>query len=146
MNNRIAGNAVGVPDGAGVLLMQASGNRFSNNTVAGNSRGIWLAYPNTTAYSGGGNEIYHNNFIDNGTQALITGWRMTPDSFSKQAPIGGNFWGNWTTPDANGDGVVDSAYMISGGGDNLPWSVKDGWAVPPDAASSKIVTSSPDQR
>ena len=145
-NNRIADNAVGVADGAGVLLMQASGNRLSNNTVANNSRGIWLSYPDAATFPGGGNEVYNNNFIGNATQALITGWRSTPDSFSKQAPIGGNFWGNWTTPDANGDGVVDSPYLISGGGDNLPWRVKDGWNVPPDTAPPDKVAASPEQR
>ena len=145
-NNRITGNGVGVTNGAGILLMQASGNQFSTNTVAGNSRGIWLSYPDTDAFLGGGNEVYHNNFIDNQTQALITGWRSTPDSFSKQAPIGGNFWGNWTTPDANGDGVVDSAYLISGGGDDLPWRAKDGWYAPADANPPKVVTSSPEHR
>ncbi len=144
-NNRITGNGVGVTNGAGVLLMQASGNQFSNNTVAGNSRGMWLSYPDNDAFLGGGNEIYHNNFIDNETQALITGWRSTPDSFSKQAPIGGNFWGNWTTPDANGDGVVDSAYLISGGADNLPWRAKDGWYAP-SAGQPDIATSSAERR
>jgi len=143
IHNHITGNAVSVSDGAGVLMMQASGNRFSNNTVAGNSRGIWLAYPESAAYPGGGNEIFHNNFIDNGTQALITGWRSTPDSFSRQAPVGGNFWGNWTTPDADGDGVVDSAYLISGGGDNMPWRVRNGWVIPPEATPPDVATSSP---
>jgi parallel beta-helix repeat protein len=135
--NRITRNALGVPDGAGMLLVQSSGNRFTDNTVAGNSRGIWLAYPETDAYMGGGNEIYHNNFMENATQAVITGWRSVVDSLSKQAPIGGNFWDNWTTPDADQDGVVDSAYLISGGGDNLPWKVKDGWAASPDVAHSR---------
>ena len=145
IHNQITGNAVGVRYGAGVLMMQASGNRFSNNTVAGNSRGIWLAYPESGTYPGGGNEVFHNNFIDNGTQALITGWRSTPDSFSRQAPVGGNFWGNWTTPDADGDGVVDSAYLISGGGDNLPWRVRNGWVIPPEATPPDVATSSPER-
>ena len=144
-DNRISGNAVGAKNGAGVLLMQVSGNRVFSNTVAGNSRGIWLSYPDADAYPGGGNQIYHNNFIDNGTQALITGWRSTPDSFSKLAPIGGNFWGNWTTPDADGDGVVDSAYLISGGGDNLPWRAKDGWVTLPDATPRGTADSNHEQ-
>jgi parallel beta-helix repeat protein len=135
--NRITQNAVDVANGAGVLLMRSSGNRFTDNTVSGNSRGIWLSYPETDAYNGGGNEVYHNNFIDNPTQALVTGWRSSPDSFSKQAPIGGNFWGNWTTPDADKDGVVDSAYLINGAGDNLPWKAKDGWAASPDLTHRK---------
>jgi parallel beta-helix repeat protein len=137
IGNRITQNAVGVANGAGVLLMASSGNQFTDNTVAGNSRGIWLSYPVNDAYPGGGNEIYHNNFIDNPTQALITGWRSSPDAFSKQAPIGGNFWGDWTTPDADQDGVVDSAYRINGAGDNLPWKVKNGWTIPPNSNHAK---------
>lgn len=137
LGNRISNNAEGVENGAGVLLMQASGNHFTDNTVAGNSRGIWLSYPEGDAYLGGGNEVYHNNFIDNPIQALVTGWRSAPDAFSKQAPIGGNFWGNWTSPDADHDGLVDSAYLINGAGDNLPWKMKDGWTISADPTHPK---------
>ena len=144
LDNRIAGNAAGVENGAGILVMQSSGNRFTNNTVSGNSRGIWISYPDTALYDGGGNEVYNNNFLANRMQALVTGRRSLADAFSKQAPIGGNFWDNWKSPDAGGDGIVDAAYRFGGSGDELPWSAQDGWAARPAApASPDIVQSSP---
>lgn len=42
-------------------------------------------------------------------------------------PIGGNFWSNWTGPDANNDRFVDNPYSFTGGADNLPWAAKNGW-------------------
>jgi parallel beta-helix repeat protein len=135
--NRVDGNAVGSTDGAGVLMLETSGNRFSDNSVTGNSRGIWLSYPEATAFFGGGNEIYNNDFVGNETQALITGSRSTTDVFSKQAPVGGNHWGNWTGPDDNQDGFVDASYQFSGGGDTMPWISKDGWTARPAPQSSE---------
>jgi parallel beta-helix repeat protein len=142
LDNSIAGNAVGVENGAGILVMQSSGNRFTNNTVTGNSRGIWISYPDTELYDGGDNEVYNNNFLANRTQALVTGRRSTADTFGKQAPIGGNFWDNWTAPDANGDRIVDTAYAFSGSGDPCPWRVESGWNAPPEATRA---TSPPDR-
>ena len=136
--NRIDGNAAGAADGAGVLMLESSGNRFSDNRVTGNSRGIWLSYPDTPAFFGGRNEIYNNDFVGNETQALITGSRSSLDVFSKQAPVGGNHWGNWTGPDENQDGFVDDSYLFSGGGDTMPWSSKEGWSARPAPQGSDI--------
>ena len=136
--NRVDANAVGAADGAGVLMLESSGNRFSENRVTGNSRGIWLSYPEKTAFFGGGNEIYNNDFVGNETQALITGSRSTQDVFSKQAPVGGNHWGNWTGPDENQDGFVDASFQFSGGGDTMPWSSKDGWNTRPASQTSDL--------
>ena len=147
LDNRITSNAAGVENGAGILVMQSSGNRFTNNTVSGNSRGIWISYPDSTPFDGGGNEVYNNNFLANRTQALVTGRRSTADDFSKQAPIGGNYWDNWKSPDLGGDGIVDAAYRFGGSGDDLPWSAPDGWVTrPAPAAPPDIVLSTPDKR
>ncbi len=142
VDNRITSNAGAVENGAGILVMQSSGNRFTNNTVSANGRGIWISYPDGEPYDGGGNEVYNNNFLANRTQALVTGRRSTEDAFSKQAPIGGNFWDNWTAPDANGDRIVDAAYAFTGSGDPYPWRVESGWNAPPEATRA---TSPPDQ-
>ena len=147
LDNRITSNAAGVENGAGILVMQSSGNRFTNNTVSGNSRGIWLSYPDGEPFDGGGNEVYNNNFLGNRTQAMVTGRRSTVDAFSKQAPIGGNFWDNWKSPDAGGDGIVDAAYQFGGSGDDFPWSAQDGWVtLPSPTAPPDIVLSTPDRR
>ncbi len=55
------------------------------------------------------------------------------------APTGGNYWSNWTGPDDDADGFVDSPYVITlyYNLDNLPWTQQDGWIVsqPPTADS-----------
>ncbi len=49
------------------------------------------------------------------------------NSFNLPYPDGGNYWSDWTAPDIDLDGFVDSPYVFAGGQDNLPWSVQDGW-------------------
>jgi PKD repeat protein len=47
--------------------------------------------------------------------------------FNLDEPVGGNYWSDWTGPDDDGDGFVDSPYVFTGGQDNLPWVNQDGW-------------------
>ena len=71
------------------------------------------------------NEIHHNILIDNnngGTQASDDGcmnvWRRNRR---------GNYWSDWTTPDADGDYIVDDRYDLDGSADNFdifPLAVK----------------------
>jgi hypothetical protein len=44
-----------------------------------------------------------------------------------EAEGGGNYWSDWTSPDEDGDGFVDSPYTFDGGEDNLPWTEMNGW-------------------
>jgi hypothetical protein len=41
--------------------------------------------------------------------------------FNLDKPTGGNYWSDWTSPDADGDGFVDNPYVFTDGQDNLPW-------------------------
>jgi parallel beta-helix repeat protein len=78
------------------------------------------------------NEIYNNNFIsgpDTEYQAYVTGGNY--NVFNLELPIGGNYWSNWTTPDVDGNGIVDLPYVFTGGQDNYPWVMPDGWLTPP---------------
>ena len=45
---------------------------------------------------------------------------------------GGNYWSNWTSPDDDGDGIVDNPYVMPPyGQDNYPWTIENGWLTPP---------------
>ena len=119
-NNNVTGNTVegnfynGIWVGGG-----SSNNTVARNTVRSNGCGIicWPASEN--------NQIYHNKFIDNTTQAKDEGG--SGNVFNLAKPTGGNYWSDWTTPDADHDGFVDVPYVFSGNRDNLPWADPDGW-------------------
>jgi parallel beta-helix repeat protein len=104
----------------GIFISRTStGNTFHNNTVSDSTRGIHISYDSS------GNTIYNNNFINNTTQAYVDG--SSGSIFNLDKPIGGNYWSDWITPDADGDGFVDTPYVFTGGQDDLPWAEQDGW-------------------
>ncbi|MHB8859203.1 MAG: right-handed parallel beta-helix repeat-containing protein [Thermoleophilia bacterium] len=111
-NNIFSGNFCSGNALAGINLNYSQSNTFTNNICSSNSIGIKLAY----SYS---NKIYHNNFINNTAQAYVDSSSIG-NVFNLPAPAGGNNWSDWTSPDANSDGFVDSPYVFSGGQDNLP--------------------------
>ena len=57
------------------------------------------------------------------------------NSFWSYLPASGNYWSDWTTPDSNSDGSVDTPYVISTNGvtsgkDWYSWTNRDGWYMP----------------
>ena len=104
--------------------------RFSdNNVVVGNT--IRCNYRGLYLYNSSGNQIYHNNFLENFFHANANGG--TDNLFNVAMPDGGNFWDDWTGPDANNDGIVDQAYRIASNPyvyDHYPWTVASGWESP----------------
>ena len=129
--NHILGNFIGTDASGrealgnidGVRIISSSDNSLTDNTVSNNGYGIRLE-------SSSDNQIYNNNFIDNTIQAYTTSGRRS-NIFNFDKPIGGNYWSDWTTPDADGDGFVDSPYILTGGVDYLPWARQDGWLPAP---------------
>jgi parallel beta-helix repeat protein len=120
--NAVVGNTVTSNKTNGIWIRSVSlDNTVTGNTVANNAVGVRV--------SGGGrnNAVCNNNFIDNQAQTSISP-TTTDNLFSLGRPIGGNFWSDWTGPDADGDGFVDRPYAFKHGQDNLPWTVRDGWA------------------
>jgi parallel beta-helix repeat protein len=140
IGNKVQGNYIGTDvtgrkivgngDFGVIIEKQASGNTIGpDNLILGNGGGIWIE-------STSDNQIYRNNFIDNLIQARSDSRRG--NVFNLDKPIGGNYWNDWTRPDADGDGFVDSSYIftggVTGGIDHLPWARQDGWLPrPPEA-------------
>ena len=77
-----------------------------------------LAYAISINWESVGNVIYDNAFVANSWYAAHYGepsqvydyWGTTSWDFGGV----GNYWSDWTSPDANGDGIVDSPYVIAG--------------------------------
>ena len=113
----------------GILLSSSSSNTLTANTVHNNYYGIYLDNSND-------NKVYNNNFINNPTQACVSGG--SGNEFSLDKPVGGNYWNDWTSPDVDYDGFVDDPYVFAGGQDNLPWVCQDGWK--PTGATGYLIT------
>lgn len=95
------------------------------------------------------NQIYHNNFIENGQQAIDNGdnnyWNATYDYDGERATSGGNYWSDYSgTDDYHGkyqtidgsDGIVDQRpgrlieftdILATQGIDHYPWTAPSEW-------------------
>jgi parallel beta-helix repeat protein len=114
--NTIASNMV-TNCNVGLLISNSNENTAFNNTFANNNYGFYMN-------SGIDNLIYNNNFLNNNTQARGN----TGNTFSLPAPVGGNHWSNWTSPDDTNDGFVDLPYaLMIAGIDELPVVELNGW-------------------
>jgi parallel beta-helix repeat protein len=113
-NNMLTCNTVSWTEyGEAMRLRYSNGNTLTGNTAWYNKYGIKLDRSNY-------NEVYNNNFVDNGTQAHVSS-DSTGNIFNlSELEGGGNYWSNWTSPDNDGNGFVDYPYVFSGGQDNLP--------------------------
>jgi parallel beta-helix repeat protein len=159
-NNTLINNTVSNSNNDyGIYLDNSSNNTLTNNTVNLNDYGIYLRYSSSNTltnntvsnngwYAGGGgsgihivlnsnnNKVYNNNLIHNRKQAYVGS--TSGNVFNLDKPVGGNYWSDWTTPDNDGDGFVDSPYVFSGGQDNLPFAGQYSWiVVAPSTLSEK---------
>lgn len=130
--NTISGNTISNNGDRGIYLYQnVTLTEIYNNTISNNPLGLRLFAAHTTT-------VYNNSFIDNTTQA--SEFSSGSPVFSLPAPIGGNYWSNWNTPDVDLDGFVDSPYIWSFPyQDDLPWALQDGW-VQEDTPESLLET------
>lgn len=136
--NNIASNNL-----EGIYIQDSIQNALMANTLANNYNGIHLNRSNESTLAANtissntnvgilidescNTWIYQNNFIENATQAYVNGG--TDNIFNHVAPYAGNYWSDWTSPDSDGDGIVDLPYAFAGGHDNLPWTEPDGWLI-----------------
>jgi parallel beta-helix repeat protein len=153
----------------GIKLYIASNNSILNNFISNNEEGIYLRYTDD-------NYIYLNYFIKNINNAFtqtdistlasgVGGWRTfynknfwnSPDkhkyTFNKLEYYNfiGNYWWNWTTPDNNGDGLVDNPYIINekiNAKDYYPLTkmveIQIDTNITPDFKKSKIISTFPE--
>ncbi|TKJ35764.1 MAG: hypothetical protein CEE38_14250 [Planctomycetes bacterium B3_Pla] len=144
--NQILGNYIGTDaTGAtalgngdnGVLIYEGANHNTigPGNVISNHDYGIQLL-------SSSDNQIYNNSFIDNTIQIYANTGRGG-NIFNLEKPIGGNYWSDRTTPDADGDGFVDSPYVFTGGVDYLPWARQDGWLPPPPPILPDIAVTDP---
>ena len=136
--NTISGNVIAGGSG-GISFAGSSNNVVKGNTISSNVTGInfgsyTFRFPEYSSY----NSTYNNNFINNATQSAVIGG--TGNVFDKPLPLGGNHWSNWTAPDNNLDGLVDSPFVFSGGQDARPWSGLSGWTSGNPALVAPVVS------
>lgn len=101
-NNTVTSNVLTNNGFCGLQLWFSGNNTLSNNTIAYHTYGALLlsSYNNTVRW----NDFFQNNL--NGTsQAFDDGSGNTFTS---------NYWDDWTGPDDDDDGIVDSPYAIAG--------------------------------
>jgi parallel beta-helix repeat protein len=128
-SNRLESNTFGL-----YLREHSEHNIIVGNTISGNTnKGVVL----TLSAS---NIFYHNNFdnelnvYDSGKVSLSNTWDNGEE---------GNFWNDYIGPDANGDGIGGSPYMINSNNQDRyplmkPWE--------PDVAPPSISVSSPENK
>ncbi|KKS82680.1 MAG: Cell surface protein [Candidatus Wolfebacteria bacterium GW2011_GWC1_43_10] len=116
----------------GILMGSVSNSVLSENLINFSSNwGIRV----TDSYNV---KVYNNNFINNPTQVFE--YPGVGILFSQPLPVGGNYWSDFDTLtegclDAGGDNICDSPYMFTGGQDDFPWKVRDGWENQPPTFS-----------
>lgn len=132
-NSLIENNLISSYYGTGLNVRSASNNIFRRNTISNNSTGMWIGWYLFEPSSN--NQIYNNNFIDN-ISDIVYG-PAVDNVFSLPAPIGGNYWSRFDTPEENcanlnNDNFCDTPYIISMSGeqiikDDFSWTKRDGW-------------------
>jgi parallel beta-helix repeat protein len=109
-NNLIEDNTITDCDAGICLWKYASNNTIRRNTIINSQCGIYSEF-------GGDNAIYHNNFINNTSQAVDQGtntWNQNGE---------GNYWSDYNGTDTNQDNVGDTPYNVNittGTWDNAP--------------------------
>ncbi|NPA74931.1 MAG: hypothetical protein GXO25_02475 [Euryarchaeota archaeon] len=109
MWNNISENA-----GAGLYVYTSSYNSIHNNMFYNNTGyGVELIsganynviYENSFYFNHGSNDTYNSSNVQAYDAGTGNQWNISYE---------GNYWHDWTTPDANGDGIVDNPYAIDG--------------------------------
>jgi PKD repeat protein len=96
--------------GVGVNLSQTNNSVLKNNIITKCNQGV-VSYGYLSSESKyQTNLIYHNNFVDNTQNA----YDSTTNNWDNGTQ--GNYWDDYIGEDNDGDGIGDTPYSISGGG------------------------------
>ena len=103
--NTISANQVQNNDECGILIDNASrSNLIAGNKVESNRLGVKITGVSEN------NMVHHNIFIGNDQNAFDDHDNYWDDQLGD-----GNYWGDYTGTDADGDGIGDTPYEIPGG-------------------------------
>jgi parallel beta-helix repeat protein len=100
-----------VDNGNGILFDNCSGNEISGNTIMNNTCGIAITTSNSPEDA---NKIFHNNFVNNTAQAVLSdSTNVWDDGF----PSGGNYWSDYvekypTAAEVNSSGIWNTPYIL----------------------------------
>jgi parallel beta-helix repeat protein len=117
-NNTVYGNEI-TANASAVFIDDSSGNSIIGNNITNSETGVYTQYC-------GINMIHHNNFINN-----MKNWDdegLAPFSWGPPVSVSvwddgkeGNYWSDYNGTDNNGDGIGDTAYILSENNqDNYP--------------------------
>lgn len=106
----ISHNNISDNEWSGIEFYNSGNNTFTDNNISNNDRyGILLNY--NTNYI----EVIKNDFIGNNPRG---GSQAFDDGYGQNNTFTYNYWDDWTDPDGNADGIVDSPYIIDGEANN----------------------------
>ncbi|MFX0123006.1 MAG: BMP family ABC transporter substrate-binding protein [Candidatus Hodarchaeota archaeon] len=117
--NLIDSNIVYNHDDSGIALISANHNIISSNDVYNNAmNGINLggSYYNNIYNNTIGNNPNEGLYLENSDYNIIKWNHFIQGPSANDAGFGNvfilNYWYSWTSPDADGDGIVDNPYSI----------------------------------
>ncbi len=121
--SEVTGNLVSNGYGDGLALFCAESNNISLNTFMDN-QGLAV----DASIMSPENRIFNNSFVRNhgSSDVFDPSKPQAIDQFGESnwnqsgSPGRGNYWYDWTTPDEDSDGIVDSPYNVSVGYDYYP--------------------------
>ncbi len=133
-------------NGYGIRVKAADNNTLYNNTSSGNNYGLEIATGSI------GNVFYLNNFIDNTSGQLSSGFgSVAGNTWNSQEQLEysyngteytgymGNHWSNYAGADADSDGIGDTPYAtVSTDSDNYPLMDEYGTYFPPPTTSASL--------